>query len=222
VIGASLKETKRVSDSLSRTPEGELNIEQTLDNVIDTTQLHADDIILDSKTQKRFDCALMLDTSLSMTGKKLALLAVAATVLAYRLPSEDFAIVSFESTATTLKKMRSKMPIERIATKILEVPAMGYTNIEAALTEGLRQLALGRHKNRVAILISDGKYTAGGDPIPVAARYRRLNVVMVGDFNTDPGAAKAMAESGHGRVYTAYGFQNLPRTLHRLLRDLLS
>ena len=173
VIGASRKETQRVTDSLSMRAEGELNIEQTLENIMDKAHPHADDIIIDFKRQKRFDCALMLDTSLSMTGQKLALLAVAATVLAYRLPSEDFAIVSFESTATTLKRIRSKMPIERIATKILEVPAVGYTNIEAALGEGLRQLASGRHKNRVAILISDGKYTAGGDPIPVAARYRR-------------------------------------------------
>ncbi|UCD56851.1 MAG: hypothetical protein JSV16_13670 [Candidatus Hydrogenedentota bacterium] len=95
VIGASRKETKRVTDCLSSRPHAELNIEQTLENIADKTHPTGADIAVDLKEQKRLDCALMLDTSLSMTGNKLALLAVAATVLAYKLPPEDFAIISF-------------------------------------------------------------------------------------------------------------------------------
>lgn len=222
VVGASKKEVRKRSDSIANRPYAELNIDETLDNIAVKPHPDASDIIVDYKEQKRLDCALMLDTSLSMSGKKLALLAVAATVLAYKLPPEDFSIVAFESTANTLKKMRITMPVEKIAEKILDVPAVGYTNIESALSEGLSQLGRGRHKNRVGILISDGKYTAGGDPIPVAAGYRALHVVLVGDFNTDPENCNAMAATGHGKVYRAPNFQSLPRTLHRLIGDLLA
>lgn len=164
----------------------------------------------------------MLDTSLSMSGEKLALLAVTATVLAYKLPSEDFAIISFETSATTLKKIRAEMSVEQIAQSILDVPALGYTNIEAALSEGLKQLGRGRHKKKVGILISDGKHTAGPDPVPEAARYRSLSVVLVGDFNTDPDTCRAMAAAGHGRVYKAPKFSSLPRVLNRFVADLLA
>lgn len=222
VVGASKKETRKRKDSLANRPHAELNIEETLENVSVKPYPDNSDIIVDYKEQKKLDCALMLDTSLSMNGEKLALLAVSATVFAYRLPSEDFSIVAFESTANTLKKMRAKMTVEQIAQKILDVPALGYTNIESALSEGLKQLALGVHKNRVGILISDGKYTAGKDPIPAAAGYRALYVVLIGDFNTDPDNCHAMASTGHGRVYKAPNFQSLPRTLHRLLADLLA
>ncbi len=222
VVGASKKETRKRTDTIANRPHAELNIEETLDNIAVTPHPDACDIVVDYKEQKRLDCSLMLDTSLSMSGEKLALLAVAATVVAYKLPSEDFAIVAFESMSNTLKKMRSELPVEKIAEKILDVPAIGYTNIEAALNEGLAQLRAGRHKNRVGILISDGKYTAGGDPIPVAAGYRALYVVLVGDFNTDPANCAAMAATGRGRVYRAPNFQSLPRTLHRLLADLLA
>lgn len=222
VIGASKKESKRVTDSLLNRPYAELNIEQTLENIIDKTHLDAADIAVDLKEQKRFDCALMLDTSLSMSGKKLALLSVAAAVLSYRLPSEDFAVISFESTARTIKKIRTTLPIEKLVIKILEVPAMGYTNIEAALNEGLTQLAHGAHKNRVGILLSDGKYTAGDDPIPTAARFRALHVVLLGDFNTDPVACSNLAAAAHGRVYEASSLESLPRVLHKLLSDVLS
>ncbi len=222
VMGASKKETRKKTDSILNRPHAELELDQTLDNIAVKPYPDGSDIIVEYKEQKKLDCALMLDTSLSMSGEKLALLAVAATVLAFRLPAEDFAITSFESAANTLKKMQSKLSIEQIVQRILDVPAIGYTNIESGLSEGLIQLGRGRHKNRVGILISDGKYTAGGDPIPVAARYRSLHVVLVGDFNTDPQACKEMAASGSGHVYRAPNFKSLPRTLHRLLADLLA
>ncbi len=222
VIGASRKESKRVTDRLSNRPYADLNIDQTLENIIDKTHLDAADIVVDLKEQKRFDCALILDTSLSMSGKKLALLAVAAAVLSYKLPSEDFAVISFESTARTIKKIRTKLPIEKLVIKILEVPAMGYTNIEAGLNEGLTQLVRGVHKNRIGILLSDGKYTAGDDPVPAAARFRSLHVVLLGDFNTDQVACSNMAAAAHGRVYEASSLESLPRVLHRLLSDVLA
>jgi Mg-chelatase subunit ChlD len=222
VMGSSKKETRKRTDSIAHRPYAELNVDETLENIAVKPYPDASDIIVDYKEQKRLDCALMLDTSLSMSGEKLALLAVAATVLAYKLPAEDFALVAFESTANTLKKMCSKMSVEHIAQKILDVPALGYTNIESALVEGKLQLSHGKHKNRVGILISDGKYTAGGDPAPAAAGYRALHVVLIGDFNTDPEACRAMAATGHGHVYRAPNFQSLPRTLHRLLADLLA
>jgi Mg-chelatase subunit ChlD len=164
----------------------------------------------------------MLDTSLSMTGEKLALLAVAATVFAYKLPAEDISIVTFESTANTIKKIKTQLSVESIAQKILDVPAMGYTNIEAGLSEGLSQLARGTHKNRIGILISDGKYTAGNDPLPAASRYNFLHVILTGDFNTDPPACTAMASAGHGHLYKAPNFQSLPRVLSRLIADILA
>jgi Mg-chelatase subunit ChlD len=221
-MGSSRKETRKRTDSIAERPFAELNIDQTLDNIAVKPYPDASDIIVDYKEQKRLDCALMLDTSLSMSGEKLALLAVAATVLAFKLPSEDFSIIAFESTANTLKKMSANMSVEQIAQEILDVPALGYTNIESALSEGKVQLGRGKHKNKVGILISDGKYTAGDDPIPAAAGYRALHVVLVGDFNTDPQACNEMAATGHGHVYRAPNFQSLPRTLHRLIADLLA
>lgn len=221
VVGVSRKEAKRVNATFRKRPHAELNLEQTFDNTLVKPHPDADDLVVHHREQKELSCAMMLDTSLSMSGQKLALLAVAATVLAFRLPSADFALIAFESAASTLKKMRIKMSVPQVAKVILEVPAIGYTNIEAALAEGIQQLALGRHKNRVGILLTDGKYTAGADPILQAARYRTLHVVLLGDFNTDPDACQAIAKTGHGRLFKAQAFHELPRTLYRLLNDLL-
>jgi uncharacterized protein with von Willebrand factor type A (vWA) domain len=177
---------------------------------------------VESRQQKKFDAALLLDTSLSMSGTKLALLAVAAAVMALKLPSEDFSVISFESSARVLKKIRKTLPIDQLVIKILEVPAAGYTNIQAGLQEALKQLKRGKRPDRVAILLSDGKYTLGGDPLLVAQHFSRLHVVMLGDFNIDPKLCAAMAAAGHGRLYKAPAFETLPRILHRLLVDMLT
>jgi hypothetical protein len=221
-IGSSKKETRSLLDLFPNRPYAELDIEQTIENIMDKACPDGNDIVVKVKEQKRFDCALMLDTSLSMSGAKLALLAVATAVLAYKLPSEDFAVICFESTASTIKKIRAQLSVEKLVTRILEVPAVGYTNIEAALREGIGQLGRGRHKRRVGILLSDGKYTAGDSPVAAAAGFRQLHVVLLGDFNTDPDACAVMAAAGHGSVYPAPSFESLPRVLHRLVSDLLT
>ncbi len=222
VMGSSGRESHTVLAPLSTRPAAELDIEQTLDNLLENPHLSSSQIAVQYRQQKRVDCALMLDTSLSMTGKKLALMAVGAAVLALKLPSEDFAVVSFESTARSIKQLGVAMPVEQLIIKVLEVPALGYTNIQAGLDEGLRQMNRGRHSKRSGILLSDGKYTVGGDPVASARRYSRLHVVLLGDFNTDPKACAAMAAAGRGRVYEARTFESLPRILHRLVTELLS
>ncbi len=52
----------------------------------------------------------MMDTSLSMSGKNLALAAVAAAVLAFSVKSEDLAVVAFESSAKALTHLGEETP----------------------------------------------------------------------------------------------------------------
>jgi uncharacterized protein with von Willebrand factor type A (vWA) domain len=221
-IGSSKKEVKKKFASFLEKPDGELELDETLDQILGQSPLDAQDITVECREQKRFDCSLMLDTSLSMSGAKLALLAVAAAVMALRVPSEDFSVVSFESAARVIKKIRKTLPTEQLVVKVLEVPAGGYTNIQAGLEEGLKQLKRGRRSDRIGIIFSDGKYTLGSDPLMSAQRFQRLHVVLLGDFNIDPKLCAAMAAAGHGRLYEARSFESLPRVLHRLLIDLLA
>jgi Mg-chelatase subunit ChlD len=220
-VGSSRKETSKTFVSSTEKPHGELDLDRTLENLLGKHCPETDDLIIECREQKRFDCALMLDTSLSMSGTKLALLAVAAAVVALKAPSEDFCVISFESTARVLKKIRKPLPIDQLIIKILEVPAAGYTNIQAGLREGLNQLKRGRRAKRVGILLSDGKYTLGEDPLVCAHSFSCLHVVLLGDFNIDPKLCAAMAAAGNGRLYEAPSFETLPRVLHRLLVNLL-
>jgi len=156
-----------------------------------------------------------------MTGKNIALAGVAAAVLAGKLEPADYALVLFESSATVAKPMNRRMHVRQVVTKILEVPALGYTNIEDALRRGLAELEHGRQRERFGILITDGKYTVGGDPLPLAAKYPRLFVLATEDYKMDRDLCRELAAYGHGRSFPIDDYAELPYVLSSLLNEVL-
>ena len=222
VLGASHKAAKVQREPYRSPGRGELAFAETLENSAGKPAVEAQDIVVEVRERKRVSGVLMVDTSLSMTGKNIALAGVAAAVLAGKLEAEDYALVLFESAATVAKPMNVRLHLRQVVAKILEVPALGYTNIEDALARGLRELERGRHKQRFGIIITDGKYTAGGDPLPLAAKYPRLFVLATEDYKMDRDLCRKLAARGHGRCYAIDDYAELPYALSALLDEVLA
>ena len=224
VVGAARRSAIPERLPYSVAGRGELLVEETLENIVgfgDAAVPRPEDIIVEIREQKRVDAVLMIDTSLSMTGKNLALAGVAAAVLASKLHARDYSLVVFEGTATVTKPLNVGMTREQAISRILEVPAMGYTNIEDALKRGLEQLARGRNRDRLGILITDGVYTAGENPVPWADKYPRLFVLMTEAYKMRRDLCYELAERGHGRCFPVRDYAELPYALSRLLREVL-
>ncbi|MHB1007301.1 MAG: vWA domain-containing protein [Chloroflexota bacterium] len=221
VLGSSHKAARVRREPYLSPGRGELDIDGTIENIVAKPEPEAEDIVVEIRDRKRVSAVLMLDTSLSMTGKNIALAGVAAAVLAGKLEPEDYALVLFESAASVSKPMNARMRLQDVVTKILEVPALGYTNIEAALEKGLRELEKGRRKERFGIIITDGKYTMGGDPLPWAAKYPRLFVLATEDYKMDRDLCRKLAAHGNGRSYPLDDYAELPYALSNLLNEVL-
>jgi Mg-chelatase subunit ChlD len=224
MVGAARRSATPLRLPYSVAGRGEMLMEETLENIVgfgDAAVPRPEDIIMEVREQKRIDAVLMIDTSLSMTGQNLALAGVAAAVLAYKLHPRDYSLVVFEGTATVAKPLNVGMPREQAVSRILEVPAMGYTNIEDALRKGLRQLERGRNRERIGILITDGFYTEGGNPLPWAAKYPRLYVLMTEAYKMSRELCYEMARQGRGRCFPVKGYGELPYALSKLLREIL-
>jgi Mg-chelatase subunit ChlD len=195
--------------------EGELDLEATLERV---RPWSAADIRVRRIEPREADVVLVLDMSLSMTGEKIALTAVAAAILKIKL--EHIAVVQFDTQAHVLVRCGEGVAVRELVRRILTVPAQGYTNIEAGLEEGLRVLRAGRHRERLGIVLTDGIANMGWDPVRVAARYPRLHVVQLG--NRDRHGARTcrrMAQAGRGLRYEAVIYPQLPGVMRQLVRD---
>ncbi|MFW9882401.1 MAG: VWA domain-containing protein, partial [Candidatus Thorarchaeota archaeon] len=173
------------------------------------------------KRQKR-KVALILDTSGSMYGRLLLNAALTSSVLAYNLEKEDYAIILFNSTAMILKKINQKKPVINIIDEILDSEAVGFTNIEIGLEKGLSELNKSREnrKNHFGILISDGNFNRGGDPVEIAKKYPKLHVIgMPSENDATQGIKKCqeIATAGRGKFYAVNDYKEIPRALIELL-----
>ncbi len=176
---------------------------------------------IERKRQKR-KVVLILDTSGSMYGRLLLNAALTTSVLAYNMEKEDFAIILFNSTAMILKKIDKQKPIISIIDEILDSEAVGFTNIYIGLDKGLKQLnkIKEKKKNPFAILITDGNYNRGENPITVAKKYPKLHVIgMPAENNADQGIAtcREIAQAGRGKFYAVNDYKEIPRALIELL-----
>jgi len=199
---------------------GEIEVEMTTEELLSKRDIDASALIIESKIPKKMACILMLDSSLSMSGDKLAMATASLGVLAYKLKSIDYSVIVFDNVARVMKQLYQKVAVESLVGDLFDVPAMGLTNIEDALSKGIRELNHTIAKDKFGILITDGNYTAGKDPAVLAAQYPKLLVIMIKSHDSRPELCEQMAELGKGKFVAVDPFEELPRILRDLLRDL--
>jgi Mg-chelatase subunit ChlD len=221
LVGPIQPSRRVVREQLAEPFRGELDEEATLENLLGKEFPDPEDWVNMRREARRTEIVLMMDTSLSMSGKNLALAAVAAAVLAFSVKSEDLAVVAFESTAKSLTRLGNRDPASRVVEEILSQPARGFTNIADGLAVGRRELARADTPRRVGLLITDGVFTTGPDPMPEAALFPRLFVLLTEDYVMDEDLCARMARAGRGAVVRVSGYEDLPRRMLQVVTRLL-
>lgn len=198
----------------------EMEIEDTMDNVLGKKCPDYEDIIMVDKRPKQRGIVLMLDVSNSMQREKILIATLAIGVLAYRLRGEHYAILTFNNEVDIVKPMEKEMSIEKLLDRMLEIQSKGITNIKLALEKGLEQLSKQVAHEKLGIIATDGWATTGGDPIEVAKNYSRLHVIQVpmGIGGGDDKTCIAMATVSKGRRVYVKNFIELPRAVLEILR----
>ncbi len=201
---------------------GDLDLDRTLDGLqvragTRSTIDHA--LSVCTPEPREAEIVAILDMSLSMTGEKIALVALATAIL--RMKLEHVAVVAFDTHAHPLVRVGERVTLREVVRRVLEVPAQGYTNIEEGLLAGVSALARSRRRERVGILFTDGCANVGADPVAVAARFPRLHVVHLGHHNPQGArTCEGMARAGRGRVFRALTYQDLPTVVRSAVREL--
>lgn len=194
----------------ARMPEGELDLETTLDAQLGSgrNRPSADDVWVTKREVRDIQAILMLDTSLSMAGLKHTLMAVGVATLILQLGSSNVRMVIFNSAAHRLRPA-ARTPFGQIEA-LLEEPDTGFTNMEAAMRAAMRL-----HSPRCRyVMITDGRPTAGQDPVTWAARLRPLDVISIGEDVTE--VAQKVALAGQGKHRPVEDVYDLPKVLYEL------
>jgi MoxR-like ATPase/Mg-chelatase subunit ChlD len=227
LVGPLQAATQTVREPQREPWAGELDVEATLDNVLGKPHPEPGDWIAQRRVDRRHQVVLMVDTSLSMAGEKMALAAVAAAVLALKLRPGDLAVVLFADGARVASRFGEELAPAELVRRMLSVPCGGGTNIAAALEAGHGELRRGRDPSRCGLLVSDGVCTSGADPLAPAARFGQLHVLLMEGQAAAPDptapvttwiaprlrAGEAIARAADGGLVRIDGFAALPRRM---------
>jgi len=179
---------------------------------------YTDIIGIDRVARKKVG-TIILDTSGSMAGTKLLTAAIAAAVAAYHLRHDKYALIAFNTVASTIKAMDQYTTIDQIVDTILDTEPAGYTNISDALRLAYNQYQRAHLHESWAILITDGIVNRGGPPEPEARKYHNLHVLQTpGTHPQGEETCQQIARLGRGRHLKVNTYTEVPRALIRLLR----
>ena len=177
----------------------------------------------DRQEEASLALALVIDKSGSMAGEKLDLTKQAAEATAEALPpSDQIAIVVFDSQSQPVVRLQRAANRQRIADDIGRIQASGGTNILAGLREAVEELLPVRARKKHVILLSDGQspYDEIPDLVDAASAARiTISAIGVGD-GADQTMLKMIAERGGGRFYQTRDPASIPRIFSRETSDL--
>ncbi|MBD3195609.1 MAG: VWA domain-containing protein [Candidatus Lokiarchaeota archaeon] len=225
ITSKGLRGVKKKTIPYYRIGMPEFDLDETIQHnplkIINKSLTYKDIYGIEREREKR-NVALILDTSGSMYGRLLLNAALTTSVLAYNMEKEHFAIVLFNSTAMIMKNLYEKKSVTDLVDEILDSEAVGFTNIYIGLEKGLEQLKKVRKhgKSTFGILITDGNYNRGEDPVSLAKKFKKLHVIgMPPDNDADMGirTCKELAEAGKGKFYAVEDYKEIPRALINLL-----
>jgi hypothetical protein len=116
---------------------------------------------------------MMLDYSYSMQSK-IILAAITAAAIAQHF-KKDYAILAFNSGVGVLKDVDESAGPQKVLQRLFALQSYGDTNIRMVLEAGLKHI--GKFERKVGLLLSDGDWNKGGNPLPAAARFDKLSVI---------------------------------------------
>ena len=207
----------RLAPGLADRFNGDLDLDRSLDAVTEARAAARppglDELWVQRWQRPATAIALIVDRSGSMGGPKLAAAAVAAAACSLRAP-EQWSALAFGDRVVVVKPADGTRSAEAVVQDMLRLRGYGTTDLAAALDAAQVQLARCTARRRIAILMSDCRATAGGDPLTPARRLDELCVIAPAADAVD---AETFASAANARFAAIAGPRSIPQAIATVL-----
>ena len=206
-------------------PDSDFDLEATMEQVLERypagiPRLTNNDIIGIERRERKKTGVLILDASGSMMGERNINAALSAAVMAFSMRKDQFGVVAFNTKGFLIKGIKDELKIEEIMDRILDLEAVGYTNIEDGLRHGALQIKNMKTRYKWAILLTDGAYNKGDDPRYLCRQFEKLHVInLPGGKKWGEKVCQDLARLGGGRYVVVRNYHEVPRALMKILRS---
>jgi hypothetical protein len=136
---------------------------------------------------------VMLDHSYSMKGFKMILAAITAATIAQHF-KQDYAVLAFNNKVSVLKGIHDSTGSEGVLKRLFALELRGDTDACQVLEAALEQL--NNFERKMALILTDGAWNQGGDPLTVAPLFDQLSVIGFPPANQEKIRTLAVKGSG--------------------------
>jgi magnesium chelatase subunit D len=179
--------------------DGDVDLDSTLDRLSGTWPPPPGELVTRSWRAHRRAVCLLVDTSGSMSGRAVAIAAVAAAGVVLAADGGlDPGVIAFGSDVTVLQAHGSRRVPEDLVGDLVGLRGHGATDLAGALRAAAAQLASAAAGERVTVLLSDCLRTAGDDPASALAGTGQLQVLCPLPSAESRKASAALARGGGG------------------------
>ncbi|MFX1289268.1 MAG: VWA domain-containing protein, partial [Promethearchaeota archaeon] len=204
-----------------------IDLEETLSNLLEggkTVNTITNEDFLVSKTTDGLRCLVLeLDISGSMSGNKLAQMALCTTMLVYAFKPEELALTFFESNTHKLKNLEEEVELEKVVDELLDITARGGTCINHALKwANLQFEKKARSKYKLNVLFTDADVFDFNNSLGELKIMREKDVkfvMVVPKFGFSPVMANKMVKEADGVLLTLNQWRDFPKLISEIISN---
>ena len=133
-----------------------------------------DNLMSYTRQREKRAFVMMFDHSYSMKGLKIILAAITAASIAQHFKT-DYAVLAFSNRVSVLRAIDEPTGPEEVLERLFALELHGDTDIRLALEKGLTHI--NKFERKTGLILTDGAWNRGGDPLEAAVRFDRLSVI---------------------------------------------
>jgi Mg-chelatase subunit ChlD len=204
-----------------------IDLEETIFNLLEKGKkldhINYDDFYVYETAKGLRSFCFELDISGSMTGEKLAYMAICVTMLVYGMRKDEIGVAFFESDTHVLKNLSEKIEMEKLADELLTVSAKGGTRLQSALEWANKQFKdHSGSREKLNVLFTDAEIFDIQQAIEELRKFRSLNVDFIlvspeSSFNLKE--AEKMVKISGGQLLTISDWSEFPKLMSDIIKS---
>lgn len=205
-----------------------VDLEETINNILEKGKklehINYDDFFVYETAKGLRSVCFELDVSGSMSGEKLAYMAICVTMLVYAFHRKDeLAITFFESDTHVLKEINQKIDLEQLADELLTVSGMGGTMVKKALEWARRQFKeKSSSREKLNVLFTDAEIYDLKQAVEELRILRSMGVdfiLVVPEQNFNIKDAQKIAKIAGGQLLTIKNWEDFPNLISDIIKS---
>ncbi|TFG02859.1 MAG: VWA domain-containing protein [Promethearchaeota archaeon] len=204
-----------------------VDLEETINNILEKGKkldhINYDDFFVYETAKGQRSACFELDISGSMSGEKLASMAISTTMLVYGMKKDELAITFFESDTHILKEMDEKIDLENLADELLMVSARGGTRIQKALEWARRQFKeKSGSREKLNVLFTDAEIYDLKQAMEELRIFRSMGidfVLVVPETSFNLEDAKKIVKIAGGQLLTIKDWNEFPDLISEIIKS---